>query len=292
MKILVLGSTGMAGHMIAAVLSERGHAVTGFSRSGKGVVPTVAGDATDDRLLETVLSEGNYDAVVNCIGILNADAEARKDAAVYLNAYLPHRLAKLCEGTRTRIVHLSTDCVFSGARGAYAVTDTPDGTTFYDRTKALGELNDDRNLTIRTSIVGPDPDPKGIGLVNWFLQQTESVNGYTGSVWNGITTLELAHTVEHCLKHCVSGIIQPTVPAGVTKYDLLRMTAEIFGRSDITLVPVPGVVHNKTLLRTPVPGMETAPDYETMLRDLRDWVLRHRELYPHYRMEGNTPWQN
>ena len=111
------------------------------------------------------MGKRQFDTVINCIGVLNQFAERDKAGAVYLNSYLPHYLAKITEGTDTQVIHMSTDCVFSGKRGQYTEYDIRDGETFYDRTKALGEIEDEKNLTLRQSIVGPDIKRTGIGLM-------------------------------------------------------------------------------------------------------------------------------
>ena len=139
----------MAGHVISLYLKEQGHVVTGFSRRRVDFVENINGDATDTALLTQIVSHNSYDVVINAIGILNRNAEEHKDRAVFLNAYLPHFLAQLTESKKTRIFHMSTDCVFKGNTGPYTEKSIPDGETFYDRTKALGEIVDSKNLTLR-----------------------------------------------------------------------------------------------------------------------------------------------
>ena len=196
MKILVLGCRGMAGHMISMYLKEQGHDVTGFDRIASPYLETVTGDAMDGGLVKELVRGGSYDSVINSIGVLNRAAEDDKAAAVSLNAYLPHLLEKATEDLDTQIIHMSTDCVFSGNRGGYTEDDLKDGKTFYDRSKALGELENDKDVTLRNSIVGPDINPSGIGLLNWFLQQKGPVKGYRKAIWTGQTTLQLARTME------------------------------------------------------------------------------------------------
>ena len=132
----------MAGHLISLYLKERGHFVVGFSRKGVSFLESqVIGDARDESAIADVLYEGEFDVVVNCVGVLNKAAEDNPDAA-YLNGELPHVLARLTEGTPTRVFHMSTDCVFAGNTGPYAEASVPDGQSAYDRTKAAGELDD------------------------------------------------------------------------------------------------------------------------------------------------------
>ena len=195
MNFFVLGCNGMAGHTISLYLKEQGHTVFGFDRSKSQYISSVAGDAHDTEFLRKLISEGKYDSVINCIGILNQFAEQNKALASFLNSYFPHFLAETTAGTDTQVIHMSTDCVFSGKRGEYTEVDFRDGETFYDRSKALGELEDEKNITLRNSIIGPDINSKGIGLLNWFMHQQIEIDGYTKAMWTGQTTLQLAKTM-------------------------------------------------------------------------------------------------
>ena len=120
MKILVLGSNGMAGHLISLYFQEQNYEVTGFARQQSPFLAhSIIGDASDMDLLKKYISEGEYDAVINCIGLLNQFAEENKAMAVLLNGYLPHYLAEITKNMKTRIIHMSTDCVFAGNDGPY-----------------------------------------------------------------------------------------------------------------------------------------------------------------------------
>ena len=140
MRFLVLGCNGMAGHTISLYLKERGHDVFGFDRQRSSYVDSVAGDAMDGEALRLLIGKNKYDSVINCIGVLNQFAEQNKAVATYLNSYLPHFIAEITDGTDTQVIHMSTDCVFSGKRGEYTESEFKDGETFYDRAKALGEV--------------------------------------------------------------------------------------------------------------------------------------------------------
>ena len=183
MKYLVFGSTGMAGHMISKYLIEKGHDVIGFSRHNLQGVKSIIGDAKNADLIKEIINKGDFDWIINCIGVLNKFAETNKENAVYLNAYFPYFLSSITERMKTNIIHISTDCVFSGKKGAYKEYDFKDGASFYDRSKALGELIDNKNITLRTSIIGPDMKVEGIGLLNWFMAQKIELTGYTKAIW-------------------------------------------------------------------------------------------------------------
>ena len=282
MKFLVLGANGMAGHMISLYLKEQGHDVFGFDRTPPKYVSGIAGDARDTELIRKIILEGKYDTVINCIGILNQFAEENKALASFLNSYFPHFLAEITDGTDTQVIHMSTDCVFSGKRGSYTESDFRDGETFYDRSKALGELEDKKNVTLRNSIIGPDINPKGIGLMNWFMQQKGEINGYTRAMWTGQTTLQLAKTMEVAAKEKVNGLYNTVPDHSISKYDLLCLFNRYLRGDSIKINPIEGVNADKSLKRTRFEFGYLIPDYEIMVRELAEWVKTHRALYPHY----------
>ena len=284
MRFLVLGCNGMAGHTISLYLKEKGHEVLGFDRRHSPLIESVTGDAMDAAAIKELIGVNRFDSVINCIGLLNQFAENNKAGAAYLNAYFPHYLAFLTEGTDTQVIHMSTDCVFSGKRGQYTEDDLRDGGTFYDRSKALGELEDEKNITLRNSIVGPDMNPKGIGLLNWFMQQQGDVTGYTGALWTGQTTLQLAKTMEQAAKEKAHGLYN-TVPDGsISKCDLLKLFNRHLRVSKVNIIPVDKMAADKSLKRTRWEFSCKIPDYEQMIVEMGDWMRAHRSLYPHYEL--------
>lgn len=285
MKILVLGCNGMAGHLISLYFKEKGHIVVGFARSKSDFVETIVGDAKDTELITKSIIDGRFDAVINCIGMLNQYAENDKASASFLNSYLPHFLAQTTKDIPTRVIHMSTDCVFSGKTGPYTESSIPDGTTFYDRSKALGELNDSKNLTLRNSIVGPDIKQKGIGLLNWFMQQDNVVNGYTGAMWTGQTTLQLAKTMEAALEYNATGLINAVPATNISKYELLKLFNYYLRNDEIIINPVEGIVADKTLIRTNNSFEYLIPNYDVMVREMADWIREHKDIYPHYNLK-------
>lgn len=288
MKFLILGCNGMAGHTISLYLQEQGHDIFGFDRQKSSIVKSIAGDARDSKTLTEIIENGKFDTIINCIGILNQFAENDHELAAYLNAYFPHFLAKATKGTDTQVIHMTTDCVFSGKKGNYVETDLRDGETFYDRSKALGELDDNKNLSLRNSIVGPDINPKGIGLLNWFMNSTKddnsAVNGYTGAMWTGQTTTQLAKTMEFAAKERIHGLINAVPSSNISKYELLKLFNKYLRNDKVKITPVEGVNADKTLIRTNFSMEYIIPDYETMVREMADWIRNHNSLYPHYNL--------
>ncbi len=285
MKFLVLGCNGMAGHTISLYLKEQGYEVDGFARKESLFVHTIVGDARDTGLLDRTIENGHYGAVVNCVGLLNKFAENDHEAAVYLNSYLPQFLAKITKNSETQIIHISTDCVFSGSRGGYAESDFPDGELFYDRSKALGEIINNKDVTFRMSIVGPDTCRDGIGLINWFMQQKGRVKGYKNAMWTGQTTLQLAKTVENAVIQKVHGLYNMVPEDKISKYDMLVLFNKYLRRDEIEIVPEENFKIDKSLKRTNYELFSyKIPGYEQQIKELGEWMRGHKELYPHYDM--------
>ena len=272
----------MAGHMISLYLKEQGHDVLGFAHTKSKLVDSVTGDAQDAAFMKELIGFNKFDTIINCIGLLNQTCEEHKAAAVYLNSYFPHQLAKITENTSTQVIHMSTDCEFSGKRGQYTEDDFRDGATFYDRTKALGEIENGKDLTMRQSIVGPDINPQGIGLMNWFLQQHGEVTGYTGAMWTGQTTLQLAKTMEAAAKERVYGLYNMVPDNSISKCDLLRLFNKYIRKDKIIIIPVDKMAADKSLKRTHGDFSYRIPDYEIMISELADWMRTHKALYQHY----------
>lgn len=285
MKFLIIGCNGMAGHVISIYMKEQGHIVVGYAREKSRFVHTIIGDAADFKLLKKTIWGGSYDAVINCVGILNQFAEKQHAKAVLFNGYLPHYLADITEGTTIQIIHMSTDCVFSGKKGKYTEQAIPDGRLFYDRTKAMGELDDNKNITFRNSIVGPDIKRNGIGLLNWFMQQNSEISGFTKAIWTGQTTLQLAKTMEVAAIKKAYGLYHAVPKESISKYELLTLCNKYIRKKRIEIVPSDKWIADKSLVRTRYDGFEyEIPGYEVMIKELGEWMREHKELYPYYEL--------
>lgn len=286
MKFFICGCNGMAGHTISLYLLEQGHEVYGFDLQESKLIKSFAGNAFDTETIERIIKEGKYDTVINCIGVLNQFAENNHAMAAFLNSYFPHFLAKSTEGTDTQVIHMTTDCVFSGKKGSYTEHDLRDGETFYDRSKALGELDDDKNLSLRNSIVGADINSKGIGLLNWFMNNTTGehpiVNGYTKAMWTGQCTYQLAKTMEAAAKERAHGLVNAVPDTDISKYELLKLFNKYLRGGRVQINPVEGVNADKSLKRTNWDFNYRIPDYEQMVAEMAEWIYKHKELYPHY----------
>lgn len=282
MKFLVLGATGMAGHTISIYLQEQGHEVTTFSRTLFPYCKNINGDAMDKSFIISMLREGNYDVVINCIGILNEDCDRNPSKAIYINSYLPHLITDILSETRTKFIHMSTDCVFAGDKGFYNEDSFPDGKTLYDKTKALGEIKDNKNLTFRNSIIGPDIKENGIGLFNWFMKQKGSINGYSKAIWTGVTTLTLAKAMERAAVENLTGIYNLVNNDSISKFDLIKLFNKHFMNGSINVLSSDIVKLDKSLINNRKDFSFKVPSYEEMIIEMKEWIIDHKELYPHY----------
>lgn len=283
MNILVLGGTGMAGHVCVDYLTEVGHAVqwtvrpkTYFGSSGLPL------EASDETHVVNVIERTRPDVVINAVGLLNHQATANVEQAICVNSLLPHWLAKYGRVYGYRVFHISTDCVFSGKRGGYSEVDEKDGTTVYAKTKSLGELDDKTNLTVRTSIIGPELKRCGIGLFDWFMHQSGSVPGYEDVYWNGVTTLQLAKMMERLLYVDISGLVHLIGPSRISKFNLLQQIGDTFQLGDVEVYADELAKSDKTLVSTRSDFAPYVPSYPVMLEQLRDWMLRYKDKYEQF----------
>ena len=244
------------------------------ARSSEPARPKIVMDVTDFKFLNEIINEGNFDFIINCIGILNATAEDNPDQAILVNAYLPHFLERVTKKFSTRIIHLSTDCVFSGTKGGYIETDLKDGDGFYGQSKALGELDNDKDLTIRTSIIGPDLNLDGVGLFNWFIQQKGLINGFTNAYWSGITTIQLAKSVIEVifLKEKLTGIYHLTNNEKINKFSLLILFQQVFEKRDTKIAESENYKVDKSLVNTRDDFQLEIPTYHQMIMEMKQWM--------------------
>ena len=192
-KIFILGTNGMAGHIIFNYLKTElnNFELISIARKHNFYRSDYELDIQNLKNLETLILKNKPNTIINCIGILNKNAEDNPADSILINSYFPHFLEKVTSQLQTKIIHLSTDCVFSGLKGNYKENDFKDATGFYALTKSLGEINNNKDLTIRTSIIGPDLNPNGIGLFNWYTKQTGIVKGYKNAIYKKLPNLVL-----------------------------------------------------------------------------------------------------
>lgn len=276
--ILVLGSSGMLGHVVTKYFEEKSYDVYNLSHRIKINERTEIMDVTNFSEFDKYLNKLKVDVIVNCIGILNEDAENNPDKAILLNSYLPRFLEKKYMNTKVKIIQISTDCVFSGKTGNYTENSFCDGDSIYARTKTLGEINNNKDLTIRTSIIGPDINEDGIGLFHWFMNQKGTIYGFKNAYWTGVTTIELAKGIEILIKNDVAGLYHFIPNEKISKYNLLNIIAEIFNRN-ITIIPKEDYYVDKSLINTRTDFRYVIPTYHEMIEEMKNWIDKNPQLY-------------
>lgn len=258
MRVLVLGVTGMLGHTVFRWLRrDPGYEVWGTLREQSGLqffseaeISHLASDldVLDVAALDRVVRQVQPALVINCIGVVKQLAASHDPLVVLpLNSMLPHRLARLTAEIGARLIHVSTDCVFSGRQGNYRESDTADATDLYGQSKYIGEVRDQSHvLTVRVSIIGHELASHR-SLVDWFLSQDAVVTGYTAAVFSGLPTVELARVFHEVVvpQPDLSGLYHVSA-LPVSKYDLLRIVADVYGKP-VTLTPSQAVVIDRSL---------------------------------------------
>lgn len=282
MKYLILGCNGMAGHMIAKYLIECGHDVMGIARQDSQICKTTIGDVTDKGFLSAALEKESYDIAVNCIGVLNKAVDACPAQGIYINSVLPHLIAELLSEKKTKLIHISTDCVFSGKKGNYTEEDIPDAESLYGRSKAIGEVIDDRNLTIRTSIIGPELKENGIGLFHWFMKQESEISGYSKVIWSGVTTLQLAKAIEQMAGNNLTGLYHLVNNESINKYELLGLFNKYCRKKKIGILEKNDIIVDKSLRNSRKDYMIKVPSYEVMIQEMAQWIKQAGALYEQY----------
>lgn len=281
-KVLIIGSKGMAGHVIITLLKESGNfIVADISRNNDYFNSIYNLDVTDTEKLSAAIDEFSPDVVVNCIGVLNKDAEENPEKAIFINSYLPHFLAKKGNNVGYNLIHISTDCVFSGKSGGYTESSLKDGTGFYAQSKALGEINYGNHLTIRTSIIGPELKHNGIGLFDWFMRQHGEIKGFVNAYWTGVTTIVLAKAISDSIINEKSGLYHLVNGEKINKYDLLCIMKKVFCKNNISIIADEKYRIDKSLII----GKELiyeVPKYDSMITEMYNWMLVHPDLYSLY----------
>ncbi|MEO7856644.1 MAG: SDR family oxidoreductase [Gemmatimonadaceae bacterium] len=282
-RVLVLGATGMLGHTVMRFLAEDTTlSVVGSARSASSarllpeslsnrIVTGVEVENVDS--LNAIFAATRPDVVVNCVGLVKQlESAADPLVALPINAVFPHRLSRLCDVANARLIHVSTDCVFSGARGMYTESDPSDANDLYGRSKYLGEVDHPHAITLRTSIIGHEL-AGAQGLVEWFLAQTSPIRGYSRAIFSGLPTVELARVIrDHVMPHPQLHGVYHVAAAPIAKLDLLTLVANAYDRST-TITPDPSLQIDRSLNgdRFQASTGYVAPAWPELVRRMRDF---------------------
>ncbi|MBB1507801.1 SDR family oxidoreductase [Pseudoalteromonas sp. SG41-1] len=257
MKILILGATGMLGYSLFSNLSEHAHlSVFGTVRSIDGKEQFFSNmqqqliaciDAYDIGSLQHAIETLMPDVVINCVGLIKQHGISKQHIdAIKINALLPHELANICDQVNAKLIHFSTDCVFTGNEGLYTENSLPDARDLYGKSKCLGEVSYGKHLTLRTSIIGHELT-SAVSLVDWFLSQGESTKGFSKAVFSGLPTCYIATLLaEYILPNPdVTGLLHLSVDP-IDKYTLLKLIAEQY-QKQITIAESQELVIDRSL---------------------------------------------
>lgn len=271
-KILVIGVKGMAGHVVFKLLPQLGdYDLYGVARNINPTDKIFNLDVFNTDELKKII-DLQFDVIINCIGILNKDAEDNPHKAIWFNSYFPHFLESLTKNTKTKVISISTDCVFSGKKGNYTENDLRDGEGFYAMSKALGEIVNEKDLTIRTSIIGPEQNKNGIGLFHWFMQQKGLVNGYSHAFWSGITTIELAKVLHHAILQDIKGLLIIAGNPKIDKFSLLKLFNTILRNDVLTIIENINYKVDKSMYSSRLDFDYQVPSYKDMILEMKGWI--------------------
>jgi dTDP-4-dehydrorhamnose reductase len=270
MKVLVIGSNGMAGHMITKYLKLQGYEVVTAARKNADHILNIEDMASVTKFFDKL---DDYDFIINAAGVLVQASKDNPTRAIIVNSWFPRYCEMKLRESKTRLIHLSTDCVFNGEQGSYYENNPPTETNDYGRTKALGEVINKKDITFRMSIIGPELKD-GTGLFHWVMNNPDKIiPGWVNSRWNGITTLQLAKCLDGYmtgsnitgLYHMVDNKIR------TSKYELLCVINEVYGlgktiSKDFGPRPV-----DKVLVDTRRSIDLNIPSYKVQLQELKDF---------------------
>ena len=284
-KLILLGSTGLIGHRIYLYLKKyKEYEIINIAFKRVLNENTINIDLRDFNLLNNLIKKEKPDYIINAAGLLIADSDNDKFSAITLNSLLPNWLMKNSILYNYKLIHISTDCVFSGKYGNYNENDIPDGISIYSKTKSLGEIFSNNHVTIRTSVIGPEIDTKGGELFNWFMNQKEGIKGYTKSIWSGITTIELAKCLKIIIDNKITGLYHLTNGLPISKYDLLSKLNN-YRQIPLDIIKIDGIVTNKSFIDTRTLLNYQIPDYDLMILDMITDIHNFPDLYSHYTLK-------
>jgi dTDP-4-dehydrorhamnose reductase len=271
-KILVIGIKGMAGHVVFKSLQQLGnYEVYGVARNVTATDRVFNLDVSNTEELKKTIDLG-FDVIINCIGILNKDAEDNPHKAIWFNSYFPHLLESIAKNTKTKVISISTDCVFSGIKGNYTENDLTDGKGFYAMSKSMGEIVNEKDLTIRTSIIGPELNKEGIGLFHWFMTQKDGMGGYSQAFWSGITTIELAKVIHQTILQDIKGLLIVAGSPKIDKFSLLKLFNTIFRNDALTITENANYKVDKSMYSSRLDFDYQIPSYKDMILEMKGWV--------------------
>lgn len=286
LKILVLGSTGMIGHQVFNYLNRtEKYEMFNISYRKKLNKETILCSIRKEKQFIEIIANIKPDIIINCIGILINGSNSDTENAIFINSYMPHVLMNLSNSLNCKLIHISTDCVFSGEKEKpYVEKDFKDGKDTYAKTKGLGEIINTKHLTLRTSVIGPELKSDGEELFHWFMSQSGEINGYTKAIWSGVTTLVLAKAVEWAIENKITGLYHVTNNEIIDKYTLLNILKK-HTQKKIIINPIKGKELNKSFTDTRKELNFIILGYDEMIKEMVSHIISKKYLYSQYKIK-------
>ncbi len=284
MTTILLGSSGMLGHLTGCLLKEKYGAQAILCARQKTGHPHLDEnlyiiDLKDSDAVTRLIEQRRPCVVVNCAAVNNPSFG--EEALRAVNSILPRTIESLLARVKdnSRLIHVSTDGVFRGDKGNYSEDDAPDVMDLYGVSKKNGEVTAKPHLTIRTSIIGPDPFHNR-GLLDWAFSQRQEIKGYSRVYWSGVTTLALAHFILTAIEREYTGLYHLS-SSRISKYELLRLMNKVF-KLNLTIKPDDAMHMDRSLVSRRQDIAYVVPPLEAMMEELKSWIMRHPEYYSKY----------
>ena len=292
MRILVFGATGMLGHTVFKFLNQTNHNIEcyGSIRNKKDEELFDIHFSKNLRIfdgfnnldkLEKFIKKVEPQVILNCIGLIKQrDNSENQPEAIFINSLLPHQISKVCNELGIRLIHFSTDCVFSGSKGNYKESDLPDARDIYGLAKFMGEINNKNSLTIRTSIIGHELK-NSLGLLEWFLGEKREITGYSKAIFSGLTTLEVSRfLLDHIFKNNKIYGVYHLASEPITKLKLLEIINNVY-KSKKNIISSSSLKINRSLDGSKLIELTKykVPNWEEMIKDLYRWNKNYEKVF-------------
>lgn len=270
MKILLLGSNSMAGHIIMQyLLGQNTYEVHGIPEENFSIISFF-----------NKIKKLKPNVVINTLRILVEASTEDPKKALFINSYLPKVMEKMLINSKIKIIHLSSDCVFSGNEGNYSEPNVPDGDSVYSISKFCGEIVNEKDLTIRASYVGPTNREVEEELFDWVLRQSGIIQGYENALWNGITTLELAKQIHKAIISNICGLYHLCSNEKISKYELLLLIKKYWRLKSIKIEKFSSKKIDRSLLDNR--KILSVKSYDEMFSELYQYMIINKSSYEHY----------
>lgn len=282
-RVLVIGASGMAGHVIYSFFKNHtDYETLGTTYRTKVYEENIILDIKNGDEVKLIIEKFSPHFIINAVGVLISGSKKSISNTIYVNSYFPHFLEDICFSSKIKLIHISTDCVFSGKKGKYREFDIKDARDVYGLSKSLGEINNRKDLTIRTSIIGPEVKLSGEGLFHWYMSQPNNseLKGFLNHYWSGVTTLVLAQKIFEVLESNITGVLHLTNNERISKHNLLLVFKKIWNKAQVSAFD--SDFKDKSFINTIYPELTVKRSYEEMLQEMKIFIDKNQNnFYKH-----------